>query len=90
MADNKEYQALGSERVSRPSSRISRWRLRVPIQVQRCSTGRSPQNGEFERRSLTGPDGIVYADYEETNIAVVNYSEPVDETLSVVPIVPNC
>lgn len=31
---------------------------------------------------LTGPDGKVYADFEETNLAVVNYSEPVDTRLS--------
>jgi len=41
-----------------------------------------PPEWHIHKAQLTGPDGNVYADFENTNLAVVNYSEPVDTYLS--------
>lgn len=40
-----------------------------------------PEEWRIHDAYLKGPDGTVYADYEESNLQVVNYSQPIDTKL---------
>ncbi|NEU58103.1 DUF4910 domain-containing protein [Halorussus sp. MSC15.2] len=57
----------------------------IPLDVEGVPSGTAvfdweiPPEWRIREARLTGPDGDVYADFDETNLAVVNYSEPVDE-----------
>lgn len=59
----------------------------IPLTIESVPSGTSvfdweiPPEWRINDARLTGPDGDVYADFDETNLSVVNYSEPVDETL---------
>jgi aminopeptidase-like protein len=59
----------------------------IPLEIEGVPSGTEvfdweiPPEWRIREAQLTGPDGTVYAAYEDTNLAVVNYSEPVDETL---------
>lgn len=60
----------------------------IPIDIEYVSSGTEvfdwevPMEWRIREARLIGPDGTVYADFDETNLAVVNYSEPVDQWLS--------
>lgn len=60
----------------------------IPLEVQSVPSGTEvfdweiPPEWRIHEARLTGPDGEVYADFDETNLAVVNYSEPVDKHLT--------
>lgn len=60
----------------------------IPIDVEYVSSGTEvfdwevPMEWRIREARLVGPDGTVYANLDETNLAVVNYSEPVDRWLS--------
>lgn len=60
----------------------------IPLEVEGVPTGTQifdweiPKEWRIREARLTGPDGDVYADYAETNLAVVNYSESVDTRIS--------
>lgn len=60
----------------------------IPLEVQSVPSGTEvfdwqiPPEWRIHEARLTGPDGEVYADLDETNLAVVNYSEPVDKHLT--------
>lgn len=60
----------------------------IPFNLESVSSGASvfdweiPPEWKIYEARLTGPDGEVYADFDETNLAIVNYSEPVDKSLS--------
>lgn len=60
----------------------------IPLTVEGVPSGTEvfdwtvPAEWHVRDARLTGPDGETYADFEETNLAVVNYSEPVDRRLS--------
>lgn len=41
-----------------------------------------PPEWRIHDARLVGPDGETYADFQDTNLSVVNYSEPVDKHLS--------
>lgn len=41
-----------------------------------------PQEWRMRSGRLTGPDGTVLADFETSNLQVVNYSEPIDDHIS--------
>jgi len=59
----------------------------VPLTVESVPSGTTvfdwqiPPEWQIREARLTGPDGEVYADLDETNVAVVNYSAPIDRTL---------
>jgi aminopeptidase-like protein len=56
----------------------------IPLKIEGVSSGTEvfdwtiPPEWHINQAQLTGPDGEVYADTADTNLAVVNYSEPVD------------
>lgn len=60
----------------------------VPFEIESIPSGTEvfdwqvPPEWRINEARLTGPDGEVYADFDETSLAVLNYSEPVDETVS--------
>lgn len=60
----------------------------IPLEVEGVPSGTDvfdwtvPREWRIQEAWLEGPDGERYADFSETNLAVVNYSEPVDERLS--------
>ena len=62
-------------------------RARVPLEVEGVETGTQvydwtiPQEWHIKRAFLKGPDGESYADFDKTNLSVVNYSMPVDRKL---------
>jgi aminopeptidase-like protein len=59
----------------------------IPLTIENVPSGTSvfdweiPPEWRINDARLTGPGGEVYVDFDETNLAVMNYSEPVDETL---------
>jgi aminopeptidase-like protein len=59
----------------------------IPLKRESVATGTKvfdweiPPEWEISTGQLIGPDGTVFADFEETNLAVVNYSEPIDRHL---------
>ena len=60
----------------------------IPLEIRSVSSGTEvfdweiPPEWRIREAKLIGPDGNVYADINETNLAVVNYSESVDIHLS--------
>ena len=60
----------------------------IPLTVESVPSGTNifdweiPPEWRIREARLTGPDGELYADFDETNLAVLNYSAPVDEKLS--------
>jgi len=60
----------------------------IPLEIEGVSSGTEvfdwevPAEWRIYEARLTGPDGEVYADFDHTNLAVVNYSESVDTYLS--------
>jgi len=60
----------------------------APLEVEGVPSGTDvfdwtvPPEWHVRDAYLEGPDGERYADFRETNLAVVNYSEPVDRWLS--------
>ncbi|MFC4542220.1 DUF4910 domain-containing protein [Halosolutus amylolyticus] len=65
--------------------RLSEW---IPLEIEGVSSGTEvfdwtvPQEWRIDEAKLVGPDGEVYADFDETNLAVLNYSKPIDRRLS--------
>lgn len=59
----------------------------IQLEVESIPTGTSvfdweiPPEWQIDEAKLTGPEGNVYADLDDTNLAVLNYSEPVDKRL---------
>jgi aminopeptidase-like protein len=59
----------------------------IPLTIEGKATGSQvfdweiPPEWRIQDAHLTGPDGVVYADYNRSNLEVVNYSEPVDESV---------
>lgn len=60
----------------------------MPLELESVPSGctvfdwKIPEEWRIKEARLTGPDGSVYADLDETNLAVLNYSEPVDRYMS--------
>ena len=60
----------------------------IPLEVESVPSGTEvfdweiPPEWRIHKAKLTGPDGEIYADLDETNLAVVNYSEPVVQRLT--------
>lgn len=60
----------------------------IPLNIEGIETGKSifdweiPPEWRTREARLTGPDGEIYADLEDTNLSIVNYSEPVDKYLT--------
>jgi aminopeptidase-like protein len=60
----------------------------IPLEIESVSSGTDvfdwevPPEWRISEARLTGPDGSVYADLEETNLAVVNYSTSINQKLS--------
>jgi len=60
----------------------------VPLEFGNVPSGNEvfdwqvPPEWRIHEAQLTGPDGQVYADLQESNLSVMNYSEPVDEYLT--------
>jgi len=60
----------------------------IPLEIESVPSGmevfdwKVPPEWRIHEAKLTGPDGEVYANLDETNLAVVNYSEPVDQRLT--------
>lgn len=60
----------------------------IPLEVESVPSGTKvfdwevPKEWHIYDAKLVGPDGETYADFQETNLSVVNYSEPVDEYLT--------
>jgi aminopeptidase-like protein len=60
----------------------------VPLSLRSVPSGTDvfdweiPPEWRIRDARLTGPDGEVYADFNELNLAVVSYSAPVDEILT--------
>jgi aminopeptidase-like protein len=60
----------------------------LPLSIERVASGSQvfdwivPPEWRIHAARLTGPDGAVIADIARSNLAVVNYSEPVDRRLS--------
>lgn len=56
----------------------------MPVDIERIPSGtqvydwKIPPEWIIKDARLTGPDGVVYADFAENNLSVVNYSTPVD------------
>lgn len=67
----------------------------VPLDVEGVPTGTDvfdwtiPREWRLNQARLVGPDGEVYSDVAETNLAVVNYSAPVDRELSLSELEPH-
>jgi len=67
----------------------------IPLATESVPSGTNifdwkvPYEWRIREARLTGPDGEVYADLDETNLAVVNYSEPVDEMKSLEDLKPH-
>lgn len=63
-------------------------REHIPLTVEHVQSGTSvfdweiPQEWRIEEAYLEGPDGTRYASLNKSNLAVVNYSQPVDRHLS--------
>jgi aminopeptidase-like protein len=60
----------------------------MPLEIESVPSGTEvfdwevPPEWRVYDAKLTGPDGEVYADLGDTNLAVLNYSEPVDRQLT--------
>ncbi len=60
----------------------------IPLDIEYVSSGTEvfdwevPMEWRISKAKLVGPDGTVYANIDESNLEVVNYSEPVDRHLS--------
>jgi aminopeptidase-like protein len=60
----------------------------IPLNIQSVNSGvqvfdwQIPPDWRIHEAELTGPDGEVYASLNESNLSVVNYSEPVDQRLT--------
>jgi aminopeptidase-like protein len=60
----------------------------IPLDVEYVPSGTEvfdwevPMEWRIREARLVGPDGKVYADFDENNLSVINYSEPVDRCLS--------
>ena len=60
----------------------------MPLDIEGVETGKSifdwqiPPEWRIREARLTGPNGETYADLDDTNLSVVNYSEPVDKYLT--------
>jgi aminopeptidase-like protein len=60
----------------------------IPLEIEAVPSGTPihdwevPQEWHIHEAWLEGPDGEIYADFDQTNLAVMNYSEPVDISLS--------
>src|SRR4051794_17115407 len=60
----------------------------MPLQIEGVASGTqvfdwtAPPEWRIRSARLTGPDGEVMADLEESNLSVINYSSPVDAWLS--------
>lgn len=60
----------------------------IPLEQEAVPSGTQifdwevPQEWWIRDARLTGPGGEIYADFQETNLSIVNYSEPVDTHLS--------
>jgi len=60
----------------------------IPLEIESVPSGTEvfdweiPPEWRIHEAKLTGPDGEIYANLGETNLAVVNYSEPVDQRLT--------
>jgi len=75
--------------ITGPGLRASLDRIgdEMPLDVEAVHSGTEvydwevPPEWRITEARLEGPDGTVYADYDETNLAVVNYSAPVDRRL---------
>jgi len=59
----------------------------IPLEIESVPSGTQvfdwevPKEWRIHDARLVGPDGEVYADFQDTNLSVVNYSEPVDTHL---------
>jgi len=59
----------------------------IPLEIEGVPSGTSvfdweiPAEWRIYDARLTGPDGKTYANFQKTNLSVVNYSEPVDRRL---------
>jgi aminopeptidase-like protein len=62
-------------------------RTDIPFTVESVPSGTDvfdwqiPPEWRIREARLTGPDGELYAELGETNVAVINYSAPVDKTI---------
>lgn len=60
----------------------------IPLEIESIPSGAEifdwevPPEWRIHEARLTGPEGEVYADFDDTTLAIVNYSEPVDEYLT--------
>jgi len=60
----------------------------MPLQIEGVASGSQvfdwtvPPEWRIHSARLTGPDGSVVADFEESNLSVINYSAPVDARLT--------
>lgn len=60
----------------------------IPLKIKSVRSGTQvfdwtvPKEWRIREAKLTGPQGKVYADFDETNLHVLNYSEPVDKQIS--------
>lgn len=60
----------------------------IPLEIESVPSGTAafdwkiPPEWRIHEAQLTRPDGTVVADFDETNLAIVNYSKPVDTELS--------
>ena len=67
----------------------------VPLKIESKPSGSTvfdwevPQEWHISDAKLRGPDGTVYADYEQNNLEVVNYSDPVETSLQLEELEPH-
>ncbi len=67
----------------------------VPLEIESVPSGTDvfdwtiPKEWRINKARLLGPEGEVYADFEESNLHVMNYSEPVDKYLSLEDLKPH-
>lgn len=60
----------------------------IPLEIEAISSGTAihdwkvPQEWHIYEARLEGPDGEIFADFDRTNLAVMNYSEPVNMSLA--------
>ncbi|MDG1859303.1 MAG: DUF2172 domain-containing protein, partial [Emcibacteraceae bacterium] len=60
----------------------------MPLKVEKVPSGEKvfdwtvPPEWHFERARLWGPEGDLICDTDQSNLHVVNYSEPIDTTIS--------
>jgi aminopeptidase-like protein len=60
----------------------------IPLTIESVPSGtkifdwKIPPEWRIREARLTGPDGELYADFDETNLAVLNYSESIDKRIS--------